>query len=42
MQLLGHQPANGGFARAHETNERDVDDASVVLHRKKVAQTSSL
>jgi hypothetical protein len=32
MQLLGGEPAHGRLARAHETDERDVDDLAVVLH----------
>ena len=32
MQLVGHEPADGGLARAHETDEREIDDAAVALH----------
>jgi hypothetical protein len=42
MQLLGNHPAHGRFARAHETYEREIDDAAVTVHGNKVAQTSRL
>jgi hypothetical protein len=32
MQLLRHEPAHGSFSRAHEADERNVDDAAVALH----------
>jgi hypothetical protein len=32
MQLVGDEPAHGRLARAHEADERDVDDATVALH----------
>ncbi len=32
MQLLGDEPAHGGLARAHEADEREIDDAAVALH----------
>jgi hypothetical protein len=38
VQLLGDEPAHGGFARAHETDERDVDEATGVVHGHTVAQ----
>ena len=38
MQLLGHEPAHGGFARAHETDEREIDDAAVAVHGHELTQ----
>ena len=32
MQLVGHQPAHGRLARAHETDEREIDEVAVVVH----------
>jgi hypothetical protein len=37
-QLLGHQLADGGFARAHETNERDVGPGDGSIHARALAQ----
>jgi hypothetical protein len=37
-QLLGGKPSDGSFARAHETNERDVGDAAVALHENELTQ----
>ena len=31
MQLLGHEPAHGSFARAHETDEREIDERRVLF-----------
>ena len=38
MQLLGDQPANRGFARAHEADEREVDELAAVLHGDGLAE----
>jgi hypothetical protein len=38
MQLLGHEPAHGGLARTHETNERKIDDAAVAVHGDELTQ----
>ena len=32
VQLFGHEPSDGGLARAHETDEREINDAAVALH----------
>jgi hypothetical protein len=32
MQLLGDEPANGRFARAHEADEREIDVLARVAH----------
>jgi uncharacterized Zn-binding protein involved in type VI secretion len=42
VQLFGDDPAHGSLARAHETDERDVDEMAIVVHGDKVTQTSSL
>jgi hypothetical protein len=36
MQLFGDEPANGSLARAHETDEREIDDMAAALHSDKV------
>lgn len=41
-QLLRHEPANGSFARAHKTDERNVDDAAVVVHALEVSNFARL
>src|SRR5208283_2470627 len=42
MQLVGDEPANGRLARAHETDECDVDDAPVALHGHGLAEWEAL
>jgi hypothetical protein len=32
VQRFGDKPADGSLARAHETDEREIDDAAVALH----------
>lgn len=32
VQLISHQPSHGGLARAHETNEREIDEVARVVH----------
>jgi hypothetical protein len=36
--LFGHQPAHRGFARAHETDEREVDEVAAMLHGDELAE----
>src|ERR1019366_3497416 len=38
MQQLGDQVANRGLARAHETDEREVDELAVVLYGDGLAE----
>ena len=38
MQLLGDEPAHGSLARAHEADEREIDDAAVALHGNELTQ----
>src|SRR5260221_177435 len=40
VQHVGHKPAHGRLARAHETDERDVDELAGVVHCVKLAQAS--
>ena len=41
-QQVGHQPADGRFAGAHEPDEGEVDDTAVAVHGNRVAQASRL
>ena len=38
IQQLGDKAANGSLARAHETNERKIDDAAIALHESELTQ----
>src|SRR5208282_4258812 len=37
-QLVRHQPADGRFAGAHESDEREIDDAAVAVHGHEFTQ----
>ena len=41
MQLFGDEPADGRLARAHETDERDVDDVAVVVHDNELTESEA-
>ena len=41
-QLVGDEAANGRLARAHETDERDVDEMTVVVHTFEIANFALL
>ena len=36
VQLFGDESAHGGFARAHEADERDVFNSTRVVHEAEV------
>jgi len=38
MQLLGDEPAHGSLARAHEPDEREIEDTAVAVHGDELAQ----
>ena len=37
VQEVGDEPAHGGLARAHEADEREVDELPAVLHRELIS-----